>query len=270
MEYYKEYSIRCKTTNDQIACFAPTYEGLLASGLSEEEALNELGITTWCCRIAMLNPTIVMFNMENREVIEGFKSVEAADEPDPYNENNSRPVFSSCLGTVQTPQIQTIKPLITPSMFPGVVQAPGRVIPNAPGTLPITIQPGIQTIGLLQAAPRVQATVATQTTVIPGIQPPILPQPIILPTSPEAQAILSPTLVAPIIPGIELGIDVGELRGELGTGIPVQAPETKKFQEPTLVGFPTINTDPTQQRTTIRVGANKQTVVLNGRTYLAR
>lgn len=263
MESYKEYPIRCKTCNEQIACFSSTYEDLLFTGISEEEALNNIGITKWCSRIAMMNPTIVAFNMENREVIEGFKSVDAADEADAQNESMARPVFNPCMGT--TAPIQTVRPLLTAPILPGVTVP--RVQANVPGTQiqPTTItgpNAGLQTITLIQ--PRVQTVIPP---VVPGIQP-LVPgiQPVLLPTPPEAQIILSPTLVQPLIPGIELGQELEPL----GQGIPVQAPDDKKFKEPTQVGTPTINPDLTLVQPTIYIGAGKQTRVLNGRTYLAQ
>lgn len=140
MESYKEYSIRCKTCNEQLACYAPLYEDLLNSGLSIEEALNQLGITEWCSRISMMNPTIVTFNMENREVIEGFKSVDAATEADSQNESTIRPVFSPCMSTQQTIQ----------------QAAPAVRLPPVPQSLSIkpTTKSGLQTIGVSQPAVR--------------------------------------------------------------------------------------------------------------------
>jgi DNA-directed RNA polymerase subunit N (RpoN/RPB10) len=97
MDTYREYPIRCKTCNDQLACFSEDYETLLENDLSIEEALNQLGIMDYCCRISMMTPTIVPFNMENREVIEGFKTVGAANELEAQTQSLSRPIFTHCL-----------------------------------------------------------------------------------------------------------------------------------------------------------------------------
>lgn len=101
MYSYDEYFIRCMTCGEQIACKAALYNELRASGSSPEEALNFLGITEECSRSAMLNPPKAFFNMENREVIEGFRSVEATDEPNPFFDadlaNDAKRVFTSCL-----------------------------------------------------------------------------------------------------------------------------------------------------------------------------
>lgn len=75
MEFYKEYPIRCKTCNEQIACFSKLYEDLISS-MTSEEALNQLGIMNYCSRIAMMNPTIVIFNLENRKAVEGIEMLD--------------------------------------------------------------------------------------------------------------------------------------------------------------------------------------------------
>lgn len=112
MDTYREYPIRCKTCNEQIAAFADTYEGLLSAGLPIEEALNELGITDYCSRNAFMNPTIVKFNMENREVIEGIKSIDAATEADVATAIQGTPVFTACMmdvtPTAEAPQAPAV------------------------------------------------------------------------------------------------------------------------------------------------------------------
>lgn len=118
MDSYKEYSIRCKTCNGLIAAHSGIYESLLQSGLSIEEALNNIGLTNWCCRINMMNPTIVTFNMENRDIIEGYRAVEAVDIPNPYTINLSPPIFNSCLGNVIV-QKSVIPTTSTTNIFPG-------------------------------------------------------------------------------------------------------------------------------------------------------
>lgn len=265
METYEEYPIRCKTCNEQLSCYAPTYKELLNSGLSIEEALNQLGITDACSRIAMMNPTIVAFNMENREVIEGFKSVDAANEADAQNESQSRPVFNPCMGAINAgPVGTTVQPAPLLRGLVGVQQQ--RVQPNVPGVVtqqipPIKpLVPGMQTIGLVQAAvkPVVQTVV----------------QPLGQPVQTVVQPLAQPTqLTTPPVFGVDLGTELGKDIIPVGVGIPVKGAEemaTKKFQEPTTVGIPTVNDDPTIQQMTVYVGAGKQVQVLNGRTYLAQ
>ena len=232
MEYYNEYPIRCKSCNEQLSCYSTDFEAYLDAGNSIEEALNYLNIMNPCSRIAMANPTIVSFNMENREVIEGFKSVDAADESEAHNESTSQPVFSSCLGN--TAPIQSVKPVI--NFLPSNLSP--TISPTQPQPLVRPLKTGIQTISLMKASPN-----------SPG---PVIPQ-------------IIPTTVQPIIHGIEFNNET-----PIGVGIPVSIQEPKKFEEPTLVGIPIINHDPTIAQPTIFVGHDKFVRVLNGRTYLAR
>lgn len=69
--HYKEYPIRCKTCNEEIACFAPEYEALISTGISAEDALNQLNIRNFCSRIAMMSPTIIFHVLQNDEVVNG-------------------------------------------------------------------------------------------------------------------------------------------------------------------------------------------------------
>lgn len=96
MDAYNEYMVKCWTCNDLLSCFAADYEAMVANGTTTEEALNNLGLTEPCCRALMLNPVVVTFNMENREVINGLKSVDAADYPDARPVKGSNPIFTHC------------------------------------------------------------------------------------------------------------------------------------------------------------------------------
>lgn len=267
MDTYKEYPIRCKSCNEQLACYAPDYEALLEAGSTEEQSLNELGIMAYCSRIAMMNPTIVSFNMENREVIEGFKSVDAANEADAQNESITRPVFNPCMGAGGG-VIPTVRPVLAAPALTPARPEPIRTLPNAPGIVQPTTQltirpttgaaaPGIFGQGMPVIRPGLPMRITPQVTIPAVIN---APQPV-----PE---ILSPTIVAPIVTGIELGTEIEAL----GVGIPVELPAgaTNKFEEPVAVGVPTINPDPTVQQALIYVGAGKHVRVLNGRTYLAQ
>lgn len=260
MEVYQEYPIRCKTCNEQIACFASQYLGLLAAGLSIEAALDELGITDYCSRNAMMNPTFVPFNMENREVIEGFKSVDAAEESDAQVERTSSPIFTHCMG------IQTNLPPITTTAT--------RLPPNAPVIVPLNvqptrIQPNVPQLTKSQSMAQISARQSSMPilgTIAPAIRrTPLAPTPQttfaipLLETPPETM----------IVPGINLDINLEAL----GEGIEVRTAEEiaqAKFEVPLLVGVPTINENITVSQATIYVGAGKYVTVLNGRTHLAQ
>jgi hypothetical protein len=215
--------------------------------------LNLLGIMVPCSRIAMMNPTIVSFDMENRQVIEGFKNVKAVNGADDKTETTSRPVFNQCL---TTGVLVVNKPLVTAPILTGITNPGIRIQPNAPGTVTQTTTvpktPGIQTITLIQPTVK-PLQIAQPIKPIVTAPIPIVPQPI----------------VAPIISGIELGLDIDQL----GQGIPIKAPEQvniDKFNIPTVVGIPTINPNPLNKKALIYVGAGKNIQVLDGRTYLAQ
>jgi DNA-directed RNA polymerase subunit N (RpoN/RPB10) len=84
MELYYEYPVRCKTCNEQIACYSYEYLEYLEQGYTIEEALNLLQIMNPCSRIAMMNPTPVFFNLENRDAVEGIRDVQAIDLDDDF------------------------------------------------------------------------------------------------------------------------------------------------------------------------------------------
>lgn len=306
METYEEYPVRCKTCNEQIACFSEDYKALIEAGSTIEEALNELGIMVECSRAALMNPTFVSFNMENREVIEGFKSVDAATDDDAQNESMARPVFTPCLPTqspqgapVLGPQTITLPGPTTPGL-PGMMQ-PRVTAPGIPGILQPRVQPIGPTVGpqlRLQTTtvqptlqplvqPRVQTTTlqtrvtAVATPMLAGLQTIAMVQPTtrVTPTTrPQltqgirpavVQPIIAPEMIAPIIPGIDIPGNIEEL----GIAIPVKDADpidVTKFHEPLEVGLSTINPDPTVPLVQVYVGAGKYVRVLNGRTYLAQ
>lgn len=272
METYPEYPIRCETCNEQIAAFAADFEAMVEAGSTVEEALNELGITLECSRIALMNPTHVAFNMENREVIEGFKSVDAATDIDAQNQSTSRPIFNQCIGAqnavgpgvqqaplvigTQQPTINVLQPRVQAAPV-RPIQAPQlRVATAGMQQRPPTTLTGLQTINLVQPTARVLPTLRTQA---PATQ-------VTTTTSPVIQQILSPEAIAQIIPGL------GEIEA-LGVGIPVKDIDTidvTRFQEPVMVGVPTINPNPAMPQLRVYVGAGKHVNVLGGRTYLAQ
>lgn len=117
MRSYREYVVRCKTCNTPLAHLAQTYEDLLASGLTIEQALNNLGLDMPHCRAAMMNPTYVNFNMENRDVVEGVRTAESVEEDflqrDPSTEGTGNPIFVSCLPP-NVNNLPTLQPTTSP------------------------------------------------------------------------------------------------------------------------------------------------------------
>lgn len=110
MESYLEYPIRCKTCNGQIACFSYEYNELLNAKYTIQQALDQLGLMNFCCRISMKDPVVVTFNMENREVIEGIKKIDTADDFGVSATGSANTTFGACtVSEVVQPVVKEIK-----------------------------------------------------------------------------------------------------------------------------------------------------------------
>lgn len=276
MQSYKEYPIRCKTCGEPIAPFAGQYEALLENIVEEdriaqieavdgplvgtltqplneiniaEKALNRLGITEWCSRIAMMNPTIVTFNMENRAVIEGTENIDAANDADAEVESEFQPIFASCKGPrtafqiTQNQPVEPIRQLALSAATPAALQVTSAV-PSTTGVSPLIT-------GAMAQARRSPTTPGLNIIRTPtGISP-------ITSISATSGATTVESVIQPIIEGIDLEEPALET---------VVAPTT--FQNPVIVGVPTINASP-YPTTTINVGAGARSMVLTGRTFLA-
>lgn len=70
--HYEEFPICCYTCNENLGIYEDTFNDMLNNGFTKEQALNDLGITDPCSRILMMNPVLVKFDMENRDLIEGI------------------------------------------------------------------------------------------------------------------------------------------------------------------------------------------------------
>ncbi len=99
MNTYIEYPIRCKTCNELVACFSDEFVEQTKILGSMAEALDNMGITAPCTRSAFCNPTYVLFNMENRAVIEGMIQPENANDVEEFDETQSNPTMIQCLNT---------------------------------------------------------------------------------------------------------------------------------------------------------------------------
>jgi DNA-directed RNA polymerase subunit N (RpoN/RPB10) len=156
MESYREYPIRCKTCNAQISRYSDAFEQLVTGFAGQpnpvEQALNELGITNYCCRIALMTPTIVQFDMENRELIEGFINVDIA-EPDARPTRGGQMTFATCINpktdaarqgpagsavagpVTSQPVASAIQPLAVPKLA-GLAPLQIGVVPLPEGSVP--------------------------------------------------------------------------------------------------------------------------------------
>lgn len=94
---YREYPILCQTCGELIACFSSTYEKyVLECGMTQEEALNALGIMFPCSRIAMMNPVVVKFDTQHNGVIEGTVTPAQATMETKDFISTDQPVFNLC------------------------------------------------------------------------------------------------------------------------------------------------------------------------------
>ena len=192
---FREYAIRCKTCNAQIACFAEDYEQSLGTGASVEDSLNAMGITNYCCRIAFMNPTIVMFNMENRPLIEGLTTINAVKGPNNIKIESTNSKFKACrtekrlqsnfpppLGGILLPSVTTssvVAPSVTPSVTVPSVAKPTAVQPLLSVGGPSVFEQGIplNSVGTVQVeAPKF-------------VEPTIVGVPVINPTNYQAASI---------------------------------------------------------------------------------
>lgn len=68
---FKMYPIRCKSCNKPLAHLEDKYEKLLEiNGGNIRQALDELNLMRQCCRISMMNPTIITHDITDRSLIE--------------------------------------------------------------------------------------------------------------------------------------------------------------------------------------------------------
>lgn len=56
LEFFPTYFIRCPTCGTLISVLKDSYLNLTQSGISREEALDQVGLTNPCCRAKMLTP----------------------------------------------------------------------------------------------------------------------------------------------------------------------------------------------------------------------
>lgn len=283
MESYNEYPIRCKTCNTQIACHSDTYISLLAHGYSREQAANELRLFNWCCRSSMLTPTVVFFNMENRAAIEGLVSVENVDQPSLEVDAQGNPVFGGCLFSAQKrsegdqyssapinievnrpiPVVSKIRPLGGAVGQTETLQQKG-VIVRSPG-----VQPGITPQSVQAQVSQISIPIAARPQQVPPLRPGAVLQPKL---QSKLQSQLQPKLQSQLQPKLQSQLSQNQNHeipiSDIFDAVDVEAPPGP-FEEPKYPGIPTYNRNPTISRQVIRLSENKETEILNGRTYLA-
>jgi len=76
--YYPIYRIRCYC-NRFLGGFEDLIDQLLAEGNSYEEIFNLLNLESYCCRMAILDPSFNSFDSENRSLIRGDVNPDRVD-----------------------------------------------------------------------------------------------------------------------------------------------------------------------------------------------
>lgn len=265
---YREYPIRCKSCNQQIACLSKDYESMVQGGTSIEDALDALGLIDGCSRSAMMNPPIVPFNVESREAIEGYKAVNNITEDDFFKERDvmgANPMFNTCIKDTNVSLLINRNLVNSPSLLSQSFQRTSQ--PPQQLTLPPTQTPTGQTL--------LQATIARQQFAAQNLTRSSLSTisnlaPRQITTTKEIQKTIElPTAEQDINQSAKaLFLDiVTEINP--GAGVKINQ-EQNEFKEPTVVGIPTINPNTSFTQTKVYVGAHKYVEELTGRTFLAR
>lgn len=97
MDTYELHPIRCFTCGNQIQARAEAFAYYARLMGSMEEAVNALGLMEPCCRMALMVPTIINFNMENRRLVETLRSDGFLNQKMTPKENAAISVFGSCM-----------------------------------------------------------------------------------------------------------------------------------------------------------------------------
>ena len=176
--------IRCIGCGKPIAVKWKRFKSLLASGVTPEQALNNVGLTRYCCRMWMLSPfkvpshverpidprdTLLLDQASSATVTSGPQSTLAPLQA--MSTAGTVPPSQIARGTI--PMIQTAPSQTAPGTFPPSQTARGTIpmIQTARGTIPmIQIQPG--TFPPSQSA---SGTIQFQPGTIPTSQFPQLP-----------------------------------------------------------------------------------------------
>ncbi len=240
---YKEYPIRCKTCNEQIACFAEDYLNYLATGLSVEEALNALDIMNPCSRIAMMNPTTVPFNMENRLVIEGFSDVTTVGDEElelPAPAKTLKFELCKSLNEEQEAVEVASRPAPAPVAKPTIEVASSTTKAGPVSRLGTTRIPGRVRLNI-QKEPEPEVSQPASSS--------------LLEEEPEeyTEVVKQDVQLLPLFEAEEFEFE-----------------PTGEFVYPTIPGIPTINPTPGHVPELVSVGADKKSEIVSGRTYLAR
>ena len=242
--YRREYPIRCKSCNEQLACYSEKYE-LLARAYGYEQALNMLGIMEPCSRYNMMNPVMILNIKENRNLIEGLEDIDVIDK---FSQDLS---FQKCEHRAGNSNYSQRREEIKPERD----QTKSLPIMNVTGRPTVQKQTYLTSISPIRPTQR-QALSSPVPRVIPSRSR--APLNIMSPAKQASKSIILDP------------IDEAEPEDETDL-VRIRQPEIEKeveFKYPTTVGMPTIN--PSGENVRIHISGKYYAEVLSGRTYICR
>lgn len=238
--YRREYPIKCKSCNEQIACYSEEYEDLVREH-GAEKALNILQIMEPCSRDNMMNPVMILNIKENRSLIEGLKDIDVIDK---FPETLS---FQTCEYNLGNADYNRSK---KKEIKPEITLKPEKSLPS----MSITRKQPLQKSMYL--APTIKPVVNRTSFNIINKENPVKQS--------NKTVILPPSQQVNRTKGLELKIEDDEAELEK-----IKEPEKEiEFQYPTIVGIPTIN--PSGDNVKIHISGKYYAEALSGRTYLCR
>jgi len=238
--YHREYPIRCKSCNEQLACYSEKYEEL-SKDYDYETALNMLGIMEPCSRYNMMNPTMILSIRENRNLIEGLEDIDVT------NKFSGELSFRTCIDKItNVDYTQAEKPVESKSevtsitsLLPSIVKKQQQQKQSA---LISSTKPAVT-----KSTFKVSNQITTSKTITMSL----------------AKQLEQKESKQPIK---ELSTKVTEEDKAIDIIDEVHGPV--EFIYPTVVGIPTINSS--DENVKIHIGGKYYVDVLSGRTYLCR
>lgn len=248
--YHREYPIKCKSCNEQLACYSEEYESL-SREYGFEQALNMLGIMEPCSRFNMMNPTMILNIKENRNLIEGLEDIDVINK---FPEDLS---FKMCEYNAGNSDYTKLKKKIE-------IKSEKELIPEKKLLSSINItrkQPAQKQIYLTSTNKPVIDQSRTSFNIINKVGSPTQKISIISPAKQLAKsAILSPS---------QQINRIKELTTEETDLVKIKEPEKEKeFIYPTMPGIPTINQS--GENVKVHISGKYYAEVLSGRTYICR
>ena len=132
---YNEYPVLCMGCFEPVASRVKEFHDLLNTGKTNKEALDEMEIFEECTRTAFMNPSIVFFNVENQNMIDGKVPINEYLETPVKTDVANKPIeIRNPIGTRNFP---SRIPLVIPTVNPDVVKIEKEVTefqyPEHPG-----------------------------------------------------------------------------------------------------------------------------------------